>query len=213
MKMLTGVVLAVVCLTECEPQTTAKKQTQPDSFKVDIPLTKDGQPFGAFLVKEKVEKLMGLANLTSGTKDTFIRFWLGYAQSNFAKLVELNKNTNGWNGKYYTILLFSEGQKLDSVSSNAMEVIPKVSWNNFISALTSLDILTLPDDSDLRNYPRGADGSTVIIEVATKSMYRFYTYWQPNFASHHNPEAGQVKKMTELLEKELEINFHAESPD
>ena len=56
MKLFIIAILITACLSQCQSKTKVKKISDSDTFKVDIPLTKKGEPFVDFLSKEKVRE-------------------------------------------------------------------------------------------------------------------------------------------------------------
>ena len=94
------------------------------------------------------------------------------------------------------------------------EVNPKSSWANIINQLNSLDLFSLPDYTDVKGFPLGTDGSQVMVEVATKKMYRFYRYPEPyNIGQDNIKEARKIKDIMRIIEIGMGLNIYSGAED
>ena len=65
--------------------------------------------------------------------------------------------------------------------------------------------MTLPNQDDVEGYSGGKDGRTYSVEVATKNLYRFYSYWEPQGCEDRFWQAKKMTEIIKLLEAELDI--------
>jgi hypothetical protein len=70
-----------------------------------------------------------------------------------------------------------------------------------------LDIVTLPDQDDIKEYYGGKDGRTYNVEVATKNQYRFYGYWEPQEYRDRFWQARKMIDFLKLIEMELGVRY------
>ncbi len=60
----------------------------------------------------------------------------------------------------------------------------------------------------IKNYPSIADGDGIVIEVATTSSYRIYSYRAPEIAAKNNiKEAQSIMAICRLLEQDFHFEF------
>jgi hypothetical protein len=69
--------------------------------------------------------------------------------------------------------------------------------------MLSTEILTLPDQSLIANYPRYADADVVVIEVATPEMYRMFSYAEPAKSAKTIKEARSVENLLIYFDNEF----------
>jgi hypothetical protein len=121
-----------------------------------------------------------------------IRLWniAGLFPNN--ELYLITKTNSIWSGTYYDL----QADKNYITGSGSGELLkgplpleihksksikPKLGWAKFIDSLISLNIMTLPDMSEVPNMKvEWTHSSNIIIEVSTKDNYRFYRYSSPN---------------------------------
>jgi hypothetical protein len=89
------------------------------------------------------------------------------------------------------------------------EVEPKSGWTNFIKAITDLQILTLPNGQDIKDYNScgGTDGIDYFFEMATPEKYRFYYYCNPDQNMNQFWQVKNVVEFSNLLEKEFQFKY------
>jgi len=160
-----------------------KQRVHQNAFIVDIPVwfDYDNRPYIDVMYKytqEKAQKLK-LEPLQNGFKGITIRVWAGGGIFANERLLILKYTNNEWTAKSYAMIV-------DTVIVYRTEqLVPESGWKNFITSLMKYQIMTLPDGKNVPEIRRFMDGESgdagfISIEVATKSMYRFYSFGPPN---------------------------------
>jgi hypothetical protein len=148
-------------------------------------------------VLRKTERAFGLDSLDNGFDSIQIRIWYGCALDGERLIVLSNKNGR-WMGE------MSDGTYYDSLPRVLAAVQPTSAWEQFIKKLFDLQLLSLPA---VRRFGAGAiaDGCGVTIEIATKSIYRFYHYDNPDLYQNNHWQAKKMMEILQLVNKELRI--------
>lgn len=175
---------------------------QKDSSIIDIPKNLKGDHSLIYRLHKKDEKLLGLDSLQIGFDSMQIRIWFEPGMS-YKKQMIILKNTNGsWIGQLLSWIIDNgtENSPNHTILNKQIEnVSPKSGWDKYIAELIKLNIITLPDDSNIKGVEGGGgDLRMTSIEVATRNMYRFYTYMEPD---------GYNKKFKELQDMESIIHY------
>lgn len=154
------------------------------------------------LAKEK-QKQLGLDSLENGFDNLQVRIWYDFSLVRERRLVIItNKDTN-WKATVYNLQVNWDGRTETILIKEVKQLSPKSGWAVFSKKLLALDIVTLPDQDDIKDYHGGEDGRTYNVEVATKNQYRFYGYWEPQ---EYQDKFWQARKMTDIL-KLIEMEF------
>jgi hypothetical protein len=152
-----------------------------------------------------VERLMGLQSLENGFDSLQLRFWYGYARTDSSQLVVIARKGQIWSAQLYTfIYVMGDSGKIISIKKDESSGSPKLGWKQFIQELYKLSIPTLPDKYSIKNYPEYTDGSSIIVEVATKRYYRIYSYKEPMMVQEQVQDAGKIEQALMLIEDQFE---------
>jgi hypothetical protein len=85
------------------------------------------------------------------------------------------------------------------------KIKPKCGWTKFVDSLISLNILTLPDMEEIPEMkPTGTDAGNGIIEISSKSNFRFYGYFDAIQLADKFWQADKMAKIESLFFKELQ---------
>jgi hypothetical protein len=185
---------------------TTKQDSQPEPGKQEmvriIPKNEyDKESFPSKMIKRDIKKT-GLLSLDNGYDSMFIRLWYTYSATK--QVVELRKTLGKWNAAFHSMELGVVDNEISITNTTSIQGYPKSNWNVFTDKLFSLDILNLPDQSDLYNYNVDADGNFVVVEIATKKKYRIYSYSVP-YVHLEFPEAVKMENIMKLIEEEFGI--------
>ena len=165
-------------------------------FKKEIPTYQNGKVDIFYELAKAKQKQLGLDSIENGFDNLQIRVWYDFALVRERRLVVItNKGTN-WTATVYNLQVDWDGKTETILSKKVKQVTPKSGWASFSKKLLDLKILTLPNEDDINGYGGGGDGRTYNVEVATKSQYRFYGYWEPQ---EYQNEYWQAKNMTDIL--------------
>ena len=179
-----------------------------DSVIIDIPKHFQYHRFSDGL------KPLNLPALENGYDGQVIRIWRIYPPYDNSYLVVLKDSANSWSGSTITMILNESvhGENVDSAIMFRTITEPSGGWDSFISKLFDLHIISLPDDSEIKNYQWPMDGDGVTIEYADKNTYRLYTYTTPQSNAAQFPEALYILKILYLLESDLKLNHFVKRP-
>ena len=187
--------------THREKSVILKESDKQEVTKI-IPPNKYGGNYFPYKLVQKTIKSTKLNLLDKGYDSIFIRLWYVY-RFNF-QVIDLKKSNGKWSAEIHYIELGNVNDKLEVIKTNSINITPKSDWNIFIGKLFSLNILTLPDDSELPDYGFGTDGAFVTVEIATRSKYRIYSYSEP-IMHLKIPEAANMENIMILIEQELGV--------
>lgn len=180
----------------------------PADFVKEIPIEKtgrnQGEPEGIYQYVNEVASKLHLDSLELGYDSLQIRIWLGHSMAIEKGVVVLRFFEGNWNG--YLISYWMKGGLIERKTVKSVK--PGSGWNNFINQLYQLQILTLPNQDDLKDCGGcGGDGIGYEFEYATAKKYRFYSYCNPDLYKAECMYAVTVIKIADLLEKELEFSY------
>jgi hypothetical protein len=189
-------------------------KSQSDKLKdivSDIPYNRKGTIKYIYYEKLKIEKMLNLERLEDGFDSIQIRLWYGHSFTDSFQLVILKKSNSIWNASLYSSKYSynTKRDSIDSIETKVEEKLPKSGWPIFVEKLFTLDIATLPDSGTIPGYADCADGDGIMIEVATKELYRIYSYT----CITHSRDIWQVSNMDRILKTmEEELNFKRVEP-
>ena len=169
---------------------------------VDIPKSTNGGFSTMYKAIKNDEKLLGLDSLQIGFDSLQIRIWFESGRATNKQMLILKNAGGNWNGELvsWTMDIGSENlPKYSLINKKVENVSPKSGWEKFITRLIKLNIITLPDDSNIEGVEGGGgDLRMTLIEIAMKKMYRFYSYTEPD---------GYSKQFKELQDIENIVRF------
>ena len=168
-------------------------------FKKEIPTYKIGGVDLFYELKKQKEKQLKLDSLESGFDSLQIRIWYDYALLTNRELIVIKRTNHKWTADHYEMIVEWDAlRNTETITTNNVKsLIPKSGWHDFITKLSDLKIMTLPNMNDIPGLvDKWHDGVTYNIEVATKKQYRFYGYHLPG---KFEDKYWQAKKMTEIL--------------
>lgn len=154
------------------------------------------------LAKAK-EKQLGLDSLENGFNNLQVRIWYHFSLVKHRKLIVITNRDTNWNAVLSNLQVDWDGRTETILTKELKQLSPKSGWAVFSRKLLALDIVTLPDQDDIKDYFGGKDGRTYNVEVSTKNQYRFYGYWEPQ---EYQDKFWQARKMTDIL-KLIEMEF------
>ena len=105
---------------------------------------------------------------------------------------------------YKLVLRYNaKGNSLQSISKTLIKRNPKSEWPLLINNLYNLKVLTLPDYRTIPGYFQLADGDVIIVEISSKSIYRFYSYQEPHLYEDKIQDAKQIEEIMGIIENEF----------
>jgi hypothetical protein len=165
-------------------------------FKKEIPTYQNGGVDIFYELAKTKQKQLGLDSIENGFDNLQIRVWYDFALFRERKLVVITNKDTTWTATIYDLQVDWDGKTETILSKKVRQVIPKSGWTSFSNKLLDLNILTLPNQDDVKGYSGGFDGRTYNIEIATKNQYRFYGYWEPQ---EYQDKFWQAKNMADIL--------------
>lgn len=165
-------------------------------FKREIPTYQNGGVDLFYLSAKTKQKQLGLDSLENGFDNLQIRVWYDFALVRERKLIVITNKDTSWTAAVYDLQVDWDGRTETILSKKVKRVTPKSGWAAFSKKLLDLQVLTLPDQDDVKGYGSGLDGRTYNVEVATKKQYRFYGYWEPE---EYQDKFWQAKNMADIL--------------
>jgi len=152
-------------------------------------------------------KKANLKSLTKGFDSIAYRIWYMPVNGKY-NIIELYYSDENWKGDQISLKgLFTEQDSTITLTKAVHALNPKSGWGDLIENLEKLDIKTLPDESEIKNYDSPTDGISIVIEYATKYTYRIYSYNNPFYNENEIKEAKSVMEILNLLEREFSFKF------
>jgi hypothetical protein len=186
-----------------------KELNPTDTFLFDFSVNKKGvfDTLDWYYLKE-FEKHLELPSLEKGFDSIQIRIDFDCVRNTRESLVILTNDGKGWMAELSNVHYhYSENMKVDSITREVINAIPKSGWINFINELFDLKILTIEDNYKIPGFEYSVpnDGCGIGIEVATKNVYRFYSYDNPSLYDEKHWQAANVIAIQNLLYEEFDI--------
>ncbi|WP_046369059.1 hypothetical protein [Flavihumibacter petaseus] len=171
----------------------------------EVPLSKHGLPYGYYRRKPQMEQYLNLHSLENGFDSLQIRIWYKSGDYETSNLFVLKSQSAEWQADQFnwTYQESVHGDSVWPVGIQHRQSVPRSGWQVFIGELNALELTTLQDSHSIKDYPDFADGSGVVVEVASKKRYRIYSYAEPKQAAKNVPEAARINAALELIENEF----------
>ncbi len=186
--------------------TVGQTSTDTSKFKSEIPTWAEGRQDLFFSLAQQKRQQLSLQDLQNGFDSLQIRFWYDYSLFTQRDLLIISRTNSTWTAFVYNLTVDWDASTLtEKVKTKKYKsAIPKNGWGNLITRLMDLEVMTLPNMHDIPGLQDGwTDGINYNVEIATKSMYRFYGYHLPDKFKEKYKEA---KNMVDIL-KLIEIEF------
>ncbi len=230
MKILLPSILSLFVITSCLKKKTladvVKEMNDTDSVVVDIP---KGNRSVKYELAEKIRMERVLKQLEFPPLERFrrdsvvIRIWYGGPMTG-ERIIVLKNDYKKWTAAIH--LPYSEvnpeyKERKDSITgwnydeqyiykSTMYFAKPNSGWGNFLKKMLDYEILTLPDESRISNYeiPMVMDGDGVTVEVATKKLYRKYSYTNPSRNRNKKvPQPQQILMFVKFMDDEFNLPY------
>lgn len=184
-----------------EKSVILNKSDKQEVIKI-IPKNKYGGSYFPYELVKKTTKRAGLNFLDNGYDSVFIRLWYVYRFS--LQVVDLKKNQGVWKAESHNMQLDLINDTIQPVNIKSNPAFPKSGWESFTSKLFSLNILNLPDDSEIKDYHlnNATDASFITVEIATINKYKIYSYTEP-YVHLEFLEARSMENIIKLIDEEL----------
>lgn len=220
--MLILLIVYSVLFTSCKegnnPARRIAELNTADTFLFEFPKRdRIGDSFW-YMRKESFEKSLGLHSLEKGFDSIQIRLW--YEDFSIGeRLIILSNSNKGWKAEVSTISIDDnpnfKGDEIERANADFLikyivtrtieSKMPKSGWDKFIRKLFNLNILTLPDEGKVTAIDQGGgtDGWSITVEIATKKVYRYYGYSNPDFFYRNAEEARNINHILVLIDEEF----------
>jgi hypothetical protein len=186
-----------------------------DTFLFEFPNRKG--VFDSTLYKQinYYDSSLGFESLEKGFDSIQIRLWYGGSFTGERIVILSNKN-NKWASEISKISYSTNPEYKRKSFDNYWEQsiplrnieyrTPKSGWNKFISQLLKLNILTLPQENNIKDFQKisTTDGDGVSVEVALKNVYRYYSYSNPDMYPQYE-EMKNVSHILNLIDEEFRL--------
>ncbi|MBS1506505.1 MAG: hypothetical protein JSS79_07665 [Bacteroidetes bacterium] len=173
-----------------------------------------------------IEKRLGLAALPDHCHEIILRIFLDPGTTNSGHVLELSKANGVWKGmKYdYFLRISSKGTVGKIKRVNRCE-LKSNDWEVLWMKLEKLNVLTLPDQQDIKDKLRTPitskrgkgyevisvlDGSSYDLMVMKDTLFSYYSFHSPWVYAEKYPAVDEVKMYTEIIsviEQEFSIKF------
>ena len=203
--MLVTVFITVNSCLDSHPKKIAPETVRMAVIK-KIPKDRYGRNYPYYNMVQEFTNDASLNSLNDGFDSLFLRIW--YAYRSTLQVIDLKKDVTKWEGEYHSMEIDLINDTFHALNIKTEQIRPKSGWNRFTNNLFSLNILNMPNQSEISAYQGGdADGISITVEIANKNSYRIYSYTDP-IVHLEFPEAKQVENIMELIEKELGVKRH-----
>jgi hypothetical protein len=216
------------CKDENNPARRITELNTADTFLFEFPKRdRIGDSFW-YMRKASFEKSLGLQSLEKGFDSIQIRLW--YEDfSTGRRLIILSNSNKGWKAEVSTINTDDnpnfKGDEINRANPDFLEEyivtrtieskMPKSGWDKFIKKLFNLNILTLPDEGKVTAIDQGSgtDGWSITVEIATKKVYRYYNYSNPDYFYRQAEEARNINHILVFVDEEFGLEPFGEYID
>ena len=176
-----------------------------DTFLFEFPYRKGAFDSALYKQMNYYDSALGLISLEKGFDSIQIRLWYGGSFTG-QRIVVLSNQNNNWTAEISSIRDTINPNYRYSFENYWEQYLPtrkveyrkpQSGWNKFISDLLKLNILTLPDQNNIKDFDEFSvtDGDGISIEIALKNVYRFYGYSNPDMY----PQYEETKNIGEIL--------------
>jgi len=212
LKQIIAVTILIICMQSnisCDFKKGEENilAIQKDSSIIDIPKNKQGNYRLMYRMCKQDEKLLGLDSLQIGFDSMQIRIWFEPGMFYKKQMIILKNSHGSWEGQLisWTLDYGNENSPKHTIIDKKIEnIYPKSGWDKYITELIRLNIITLPDDSNIKGVESGGgDLRITSIEIATKTMYRFYTYTEPDGYNKQFKELQDIENIIHHTGKEF----------
>lgn len=159
--------------------------------------------------EQQYKRWTGLSSLKNGADSIEIRVTFSVALFSEYMMIVLKHDKQRWTAKIFRVKehFNKEKERIDSISVNIKEDRPNSGWVKFINNLFNLKILTIDHENiiPLSEYASVNDGDAVSFEIATKNMFRFYGYRNPEDQNTKFWQVRNVIAIKKLLYSEFDV--------
>lgn len=184
-----------------------------DTFRLDIGgprhPTKKTIDSSFLITQEQYKRWTGLSSLKHGADSIEIRVDYGVALFSEYVMIILRHDRHKWTARILRIKehFNIEKERVDSISVKAKYDRPNSGWVKFINELFDLKILTIDHQNiiPLEEYSSASDGDGLGFEFATKNVFRFYYYSNPEIQNKKFWQVRNVLAIKKLLYQEFDV--------
>lgn len=185
-----------------------------------------GQTPDPLIKNNWIEKQISIADLKTSDKDVDLRIFLDRGITNGGHVIQIISKNNGWTGtKYDYLLKMKKGTVTDKITKVSKTDLKSNDWDSLWTQLEKLDILTLPNQDDIKDKLRKEvttkrgkgyevlnvmDGSSYDLTIKKGQILSSYSFHSPWTYSQKYPDVEEVRKYSDIistLEKEFKIKF------
>lgn len=173
-----------------------------------------------------IEKQIGIPDIRTVNNEIDLRIFLDRGITNGGHVVRIIKTGSTWTGiKYDYLIKLKKGTVTEKINKVTRTILKSRNWDSLWTHLESLNILTLPNQDDIKDKLRTEvttkrgkgyevlivnDGESYDLNVRHLSSTRCYSFYSPWTYSNKYPEVSEVKNYGEIistLESGLNIKF------
>lgn len=167
----------------------------------------------AYFYIKNSEKWLGLQSIQKGVDSIQIRFSYGCSLMSEWMMIILRNENKKWEAEVLRIESHysTEKQAYDTMTSEMRSDKPQSGWKKFIDKFFDLKVLSIRDDKVVvakDDRMPVADGCGIGIEIATKNVYRFYSYPDPAASPEKYWESANIDAIKKLLLEEFKELKH-----
>ncbi|MEG0917554.1 MAG: hypothetical protein RSF68_11130 [Myroides sp.] len=148
-------------------------------------------------VKELEEELE-LTDFEKSKNDFVFRF------SNHGQIVEIIKENTLFSGTIINYIYYSKREKSKRKVLFNKIFLSAEKTEQIYNSVQRADVLNLPSDVEIKNWGRGRDGRTYIVEYSDTIKYSIKSYWEP-FSQEEIPAAFKVSDFIDIISDRLQL--------
>ncbi len=216
-KSFKWLILALLLFSSCGQKANNNKlekildSLNTGSFKKEVPFSQYSSANYNFDLARKTERLLELRNISHGVDSLEIRVRLDYfRQSPQIIRIIIDSVCKAELIDFFTPLVVKGGSERYELEFKTIRTLsPKNGWIDLLRRLVDLQVLTLPDCTQIVGYKSARDSDGVVVEVGGRNFYRIYEYWQP-WNNKNIKEVQNLEKIIEVLTEEFGFQLTVE---
>ena len=206
--MISATLALSYCKSSYKSNTAEFRPTQFDSVIRDIPKNKYGRPVLFYNNILKTGDKLGIGSLNNGYDSIQIRIWYNFGRTDTSQVLIIGRNATEWFEKIIKFVYINNNGEINVLSTESTN--PNSGWINLLTMIDHSNIMKLPDQSKIAEYPDYTDGKGIIIETSTSRLYRIYHYQEPFLNQEHFSNAADIVKFLHYIKSEFDLKYVTE---
>lgn len=152
-------------------------------------------------------KTLGIENIRENLEGIKIRIWGEFSIGDTGKLLELRKDKDIWNGKYYSYKFSADGNLQNTFITYFVLTAKSIStWERYIQKIEKIGLYNLADNNRNPNYGLCNDGGALVLEIVRDSNFveSVYPCWD---VMKDQTDINKIKAILRETEKEFNLKI------